>query len=147
MSIITCTRKIEFDAAHRVMGYHGKCRMLHGHRYKIEATFAAEALSALGMVIDFASIKDVLNGWLLEHWDHNIILNSEDNELGGRISDLTGQKVYYLDYNPTAENMAHYLINYVCPKLFEKHNVKCIKVKLYETTNCYSEAYLSKQCY
>ena len=36
----TCTRRIEFDAAHRVMEHESKCRHLHGHRYAIEATFA-----------------------------------------------------------------------------------------------------------
>ena len=43
---ITCTRRIEFDAAHRVMGHEGKCKHLHGHRYALEARVATPAAYA-----------------------------------------------------------------------------------------------------
>ncbi len=54
---ISCTRRIEFDAAHRVMRHEGKCKHLHGHRYALEATFSASGLDALGRVIDFAAFQ------------------------------------------------------------------------------------------
>ncbi len=43
-NMITCTRRIEFDAAHRILNHESKCKMLHGHRYAIEATFEAKNL-------------------------------------------------------------------------------------------------------
>ncbi len=138
---ITCTRRIEFDAAHRVMKHASKCRMLHGHRYAIEATFSAPQLDELGMVIDFGLIKEILGEWIDKNWDHNTILNTKDKPLGDQISKATGQKIYYLDCNPTAEEMANYLLNEICPKLFKKHKISCTKIKIFETPNCYAEIF------
>lgn len=138
----SCTRRIEFDAAHRVQGHEGKCRNLHGHRYSIEATFAARELDDLGRVVDFGVIKTVLGGWIDDNWDHTTILFDKDATLGGAISAQTGQRIFYLPTNPTAENMAEYLLHTVCPQLFAQLPIRCITIRLYETPNCYAEATL-----
>lgn len=135
----TCTRKIEFDAAHRVMHHASKCKMLHGHRYAVYATFAAP-LDQLGMVIDFGTIREILGGWIDQNWDHNTILNIKDQELGNEIAKITGQKIYYLNCNPTAEEMANYLFSEICPKLFSEYKITCKKIKIFETPNCYATA-------
>lgn len=137
--MIRCTRRLEFDAAHRVMEHESKCRHLHGHRYVIEASFAAEALDALDRVIDFGVIKQRLGAWIDEHWDHATILNARDRELGDAISERTHQRIYYIDGNPTAEKMAEYLFTRICPLLFTDAGVKCVKLRLYETPNCYAD--------
>jgi 6-pyruvoyltetrahydropterin/6-carboxytetrahydropterin synthase len=136
----TCTRRIEFDAAHRVMQHESKCKNLHGHRYVIEATFAAKGLDTLGRVIDFGIVKEVLGRWIDDNWDHATILFDKDQALGAAISAQTGQKIFYLGANPTAENMADYLIHNICPALFDSHGVSCVRLRLYETPNCYAEA-------
>lgn len=136
--MFTCTRILEFDAAHRVIGHSGACKMLHGHRYKLELTFASRELDNLGMVIDFGEIKNKLNTWIKEHWDHNIILNKKDKDLGDFIENYTGQKVYYLDNNPTAENIAAYLLMTICPQIFQSNKFMFHKIKLYETPNCFA---------
>ena len=135
-----CTQIISFDSAHRIIGHKGNCRMLHGHRYTLEATFESNKLNDLGMVIDFAVIKNELNKWLNTNWDHNTILNTKDQELGNMISKITGQNIFYLNENPTAENMANFLLFEVCPKIFNDKLVRCSKIKLYETPNCYATA-------
>ncbi len=135
-----CTRRIEFDAAHRVMNHESKCKNLHGHRYVIEASFAAKGLDTLGRVIDFGVIREVLGQWIDDNWDHATVLFAQDEKLGKAISDQTGQKIFYLPSNPTAENMADYLLHEVCPALFSKHDVTCVRLRLYETPNCYAEA-------
>ena len=139
-----CTQVINFDAAHRVIGHKGNCKMLHGHTYRIEATFTSNCLDNLGMVIDFKVIKDILKTWLTENWDHNAILSSEDKELGNYITSVTKQKVYYLNSNPTAENMADYLLNKICPQIFKEQNATCIKIKLYESNASWVTAKKSK---
>ena len=139
MTKLTCSRRIEFDAAHRVMEHESKCKHLHGHRYVIEAGFASDALDALGRVIDFGRIKDVLGNWVDANWDHNTILHEADKALGEAIAAKTGQKVFYLPSNPTAENMAIYLIKHVCPALFKGTGASCTRLRLYETPNCYAE--------
>ena len=138
--MITCTRRIEFDAAHRVMLHESKCKFMHGHRYVVEATFTAKELDVQGRVIDFGVIKQVLGGWIDDHWDHTAILNQEDTALGKQLEAATGQKVYYLPYNPTAENIAHYLIDQVCPKLFNDQDVRCVSIRVHETPNCHADA-------
>lgn len=139
-SPVTCTRRLEFDAAHRVMGHEGKCKNLHGHRYTLEATFVAKNLDMLGRVVDFGVIKQELGGWIDEHWDHTTILFDKDQSLGKAISDVTGQKIFYMPSNPTAENMAEYIIHHVCPKLFSEYPIECVRVRLNETPNCYAQA-------
>jgi 6-pyruvoyltetrahydropterin/6-carboxytetrahydropterin synthase len=134
--MIICTRKIEFDAAHRIMNHESKCKMLHGHRYVLEASFEAPELDSLGRVIDFGVIKEVLGKWVDDKLDHNTILFSKDKELGDKIESVTTQEIYYMDQNPTAENIAKHILEDICPTLFAKHDVICTKVKLYETPNC-----------
>jgi 6-pyruvoyltetrahydropterin/6-carboxytetrahydropterin synthase len=144
--MISCTRKIEFDAAHRVMEHESKCKFLHGHRYVIEASFISNNTTNntdnIGRVIDFGCVKELLGGWIDDNWDHTTILYEKDKLLGDNILAITSQNIFYLPKNPTAENMAEYLLNEICPKLFANKNVSCVKIKLYETPNCYAEAYL-----
>lgn len=137
---ISCTRRIEFDAAHRVMQHESKCKYLHGHRYAIEATFEAKSsLDNLGRVVDFGVIKELLGGWVDDNWDHNTILHVDDKSLGEQIASELDQDIYYLPQNPTAENMAEYLISNICPQLFAEYDITCTIIRLYETPNCYAE--------
>lgn len=136
---ITCTRKLEFDAAHRVMQHESKCRYLHGHRYAVEVTLSIAELDPLGRVVDFGVIKEKLGAWIDEHWDHQTILWEKDKELGEIIAAQTGQKIYYLPQNPTAENLALYLRDVVCPQLFAAP-LLVERVKIQETPNCSAEA-------
>ena len=138
--MITCTRRIEFDAAHRVCEHESKCKFLHGHRYVIEATFTAKQLDGIGRIIDFGVIKEKLGSWVDSHWDHTAILFEKDKALGESIRAQTGQAIYYLPTNPTAENMASYLFEKICPELFAADTITCSSIKLYETPNCYAVA-------
>lgn len=137
--MITCTRRIEFDAAHRVMEHESKCRFVHGHRYVVEASFTADALDRQGRVIDFGVVKERLGGWIDEHWDHTAILHHADRPLGEQLEQATGQVCYYLPYNPTAENIARYLLEEICPKLFADADVRCVSMRVHETPNCYAD--------
>jgi len=137
--MIICTRRIEFDTAHRILNHESKCKMLHGHRYALEASFEAKDLDDLGRVIDFGEVRQILGLWIDENFDHNTILSRYDQKLGDKITAETGQKIFYLDETPTAENIAKYVFKEICPKLFAGKNVKCLAIKLYETPNCYVE--------
>lgn len=137
--MIECTRRIEFDSAHRVIGHQNKCKYLHGHRYVLEVTAAINELDELGMVADFGFLKQVIKDWIDHNFDHNVILHKNDKDLGEYISKYTGQSVYYLETNPTAENIALHLKQDIIPVLFIKSPFQIIKIKLYETPNCYVE--------
>jgi len=135
--MIICVRKIEFDSAHRLINHESKCRMLHGHRYVVEASFCAKKLDDVGRVIDFGVIRELLGSWIDEYFDHNTILSIADKKLGEEISKSTQQKIYYLPNNPTAENIAKHLLEEICPKIFSDFDAECVAIKLYETPNCF----------
>ncbi len=137
--MISCTRKLHFDAAHRIVNHESKCKFVHGHRYVVEATFTAPELDRLGRIVDFGVIKEKLSSWIDENWDHNAILWENDKELGDAIASSTSQKIFYLPTNPTAENIADYLFSVVCPRLFVNDSLQCLKIRVWETPNCYAE--------
>ena len=137
--MIECTRRIEFDAGHRVIGHKHKCKHLHGHRYVLEITASSEELDDLGMVVDFGELKSVMKEWIDLNLDHNVILHADDENLGSFIANYTGQNIYYLKSNPTAENIALHLKIDIIPKLFIKSSFQIIKIKLFETPNAFVE--------
>ena len=56
------TRRLEFDAGHRIPDHKSQCKHLHGHRYVLEITLSGEPIdqagdSSNGMVMDFSEIK------------------------------------------------------------------------------------------
>lgn len=141
----TVTRIFEFDAAHRVMNEKVKCFNLHGHRFKVEATFEYNSKGALGYAIDFKEIKRIVGAWIDEKLDHSCILNPMDTEL----IDLCRKSNWrllimgmgnYGDINPSAENLASELF-YTIRQLFysENNGVQIVKLRLYETPNCWVE--------
>lgn len=138
MNKFACCVKIEFDAAHRVIGHSGKCANLHGHRYILEVTAQADELDDLGMVVDFGTLKGEIKKWIDANFDHNVILSEDDREMGGAISNITKQNICYLPYSPTAENISYYLKDKVFPNIFEQKGFVITKVKLQETASCWA---------
>ena len=132
-----CTRKLEFDSAHRVMRHESKCRHLHGHRYVAEITVQADELDDLGRVIDFSVIKKIVGGWIDENWDHGTIVNEFDMSLI-RVCREEDWKFYTMKGNPTAENIAQYLYKKAGSLLKDK-GIEILMVRIYETPNCWSD--------
>ena len=138
MATITCSRKFSIDVGHRVVGHEGACKNHHGHTYRITVTATCPQLDTVGRVIDFSVLKDKVGRWLLLHWDHGFVLWDKD---GSSVADgLT--KVFRLPTNPTAENLAAYLLMTVCPQVLEGTGIVITKVRVDETPNCYAEAEL-----
>lgn len=150
---VEITRVLEFDAAHRVLGHEGRCKHLHGHRYRAEVTVHAAALDPIGRVIDFSVVKRIVGGWIDEFWDHNIILHPEDPLVAlydfechdgsdkSSQSVFAGKRPYVMSNtwaNPTVENMAAYLYN-ICHRLLVPDGVLVSRVRLYETPNCWAD--------
>lgn len=149
MKTVTCKRRFQLCAGHRVHLHESKCRNLHGHNYIIFATASAPKLDSVGRVIDFGDIKARLGNWLEENWDHGMILFSEDPivELWDRLmerrrEDGAFQKHYLMPTNPTAENMALHLLHDVCPLLFDKTDITITEIEVQETENCSAKASL-----
>lgn len=136
---ISCTRILKFDAGHRVVNHESKCRTLHGHEYKAEVTCEADQLDSLGRIIDFSVIKEKLGSWIDEHLDHAMIISSEDPNLP-LLQQCEGLKpVHIVTFNPTAENLANYLVK-IGSDLLGPCGVRISKIKLWETSNAFAEA-------
>lgn len=79
----------DFDAAHYLRGYQGKCERLHGHRFRVVATVRTNELDSLGMSYDFTELKRHLRD-VAGRFDH-VCLN-----------DLPA----FQERNPSSENIA-----------------------------------------
>lgn len=136
-------------AGHRVVGHEGKCRHLHGHNYRIHFYCASNGLDDLGRVFDFSEVKNRLCNWLEENWDHKFLVWEKDpliTTLHGLMNngeyDRTGEREHFnqslvwLPFNPTAENLADYLLNTIAPKRLEGTGVKLVAVHIEETRKC-----------
>ena len=97
-------KKIQFSYAHRLLGYAGKCRHLHGHNGVLEVEVSAEELDGMGMATDFADVGAVVKGWVDSEWDHTLILNEADPLVP--LLRAAGERLATLPGNPTAEAMA-----------------------------------------
>jgi len=102
----TAAKVISFCYGHRLVGHGGACRHLHGHNARVEVICRGE-LDALGMVIDFAEIKRVLHAWIDEHWDHRMILATDDPI--APVLQAQGEPVFLIEGPPTAERLAAHL--------------------------------------
>lgn len=140
--MITCTRRLQFCAGHRVWKHENKCAFLHGHNYVAFFEASAPAMDALDRVIDFGELKVRLGTWIEEEWDHGFILHRDDAEAIRAVRAVPGQKLYLLDGNPTAETMADHLLRVVAPRVLEGTGVRVVQVTLWETENSYATATL-----
>lgn len=139
--MISITKKLEFDAGHRVMNHESKCATMHGHRYVAEITATADRLDDIGRVIDFSVVKQKVGGWLDLFWDHTCIVFDADEKTIQGLNGIPSYKpIFVSSFNPTAENMAHFLLKEVCPKELLGTGVRVVKVKLWETPTCFAEA-------
>jgi 6-pyruvoyltetrahydropterin/6-carboxytetrahydropterin synthase len=137
---LTIMRRTKFCAGHRLHLHGGKCEFFHGHNYVADFYVTAQETDDIGRVIDFADLKRLFKGWLDEHWDHGFLLNEADQNGIQAIQRVEPCKFYVLPNNPTAENMAQYLLTEVCPKLLAGTAVTATKVVIWETDESFAEA-------
>lgn len=141
-SRIRATRYHDFSCGHRVAGHENKCAFLHGHNYRV--TFHCEvpegSLDHLGRVIDFSVMKAKLCQWLEDNWDHKFLMWVEDPFTKILCHGETRSSMVLVHFNPTAENMALYLLNEIGPKQLEGSGVTLAKVVIEETRKCSAEA-------
>ncbi len=134
---LSLVRSLRFCAGHRLLGHEGRCAYLHGHNYRVEVEVEAIAggteVDAVDRVIDFALIKRRLLGWLDEQWDHAFILWAEDATALAAVTLANPTKYFLLPWNPTAENMARYLVEVVAPHVLADLGVVARRVAVWES--------------
>ena len=137
---LTIMRRIKFCAGHRLYQHGGKCENFHGHNYVADFFVTGDSQDSVGRVMDFADLKTKCKGWLDENWDHGFIVCNEDKNAIESLQMVKPCRIFILPYNPTAENMAKYLLEEVCPGLLEGTGGVATRVRIWETDESYAEA-------
>jgi 6-pyruvoyltetrahydropterin/6-carboxytetrahydropterin synthase len=89
--VYSISKDFNFSASHQLNGLPEghQCGRLHGHNYAVRLILSSDVLDDHGFVVDYGDL-----GWFKEwidgHFDHK------------HLNDVVG-------FNPTAENLAHYL--------------------------------------
>jgi 6-pyruvoyltetrahydropterin/6-carboxytetrahydropterin synthase len=147
MAKIQAKRYHDISCGHRVVGHEGKCRHLHGHNYRIHFVCEADALDKVGRVIDFSEIKSRLCMWLEEEWDHKFLAWDEDKLMEGIFMEVNNfledeetkmlrESIVVVPFNPTAENMAKYLVEEIGPRQLLGTGIRLVEVSIEETRKC-----------
>ncbi len=131
---IRITKEFEFEAAHSLDGYDGKCKDIHGHSYKLAVTLKGKVNQDIhdpkcGMVIDFGDIKSVVKEKVVSKFDHYLVLRSDSRFKG---IEEKGERIRFVDYQPTCENMLLEIVVNL-KKAFEPEG-ELIEVVLRETS-------------
>jgi 6-pyruvoyltetrahydropterin/6-carboxytetrahydropterin synthase len=146
---IRITKHFDFEAAHALHGYDGKCKNIHGHSYQLFVTIIGTPITEKnhpknGMVLDFGDLKRIVKTEIVDIFDHSIVLNqnSDHLDLAKRISDYS-HRIVMVDYQPTSEMMLFDFAERIKAKLPDF--VSLYSIKLYETNNSYAEWFASDQ--
>lgn len=141
------TRRLEFDAGHRIPDHKSQCRHLHGHRYVIEITLSGQVIdkegdAANGMVMDFSDVKTLAKEHLVDLWDHAFLAYEKDKAIVEFLNSLPNHKTVILDRVPTAENLAQIAFELLDAVYRDTYGnqLKLQRVRLYETPNCWADA-------
>lgn len=146
---IQAKRYHDISCGHRVVGHEGKCRHLHGHNYRIHFSVQTDSLDSLGRVLDFSIIKDKLCMWLEHNWDHKFLAWENDTlflhlTVSSNVEEIEIRKEYgtlcesiaWVPFNPTAENMAQYLVEIIGPQQLLGTGCELVNVMIEETRKC-----------
>jgi 6-pyruvoyltetrahydropterin/6-carboxytetrahydropterin synthase len=141
------TRRLEFDAGHRIPDHKSQCRHLHGHRYAIEITLSGDVINkagdaANGMVMDFSEVKSLAMTHVVNAWDHAFLAYAGDKTVVDMLNAIPGHKTVILDCVPTAENLVRVAFD-ILDKVYRDtygNHLRLERVRLYETPNCWADA-------
>ncbi len=112
--MFTIFKDYSFAAGHAIRGHTRGCQNLHGHNYRVRVHVSSPTLDGLGMVIDFADLKAIVDD-VVGKFDHAVI-----NEIPP-----------FDVRNTTAELLAQYVFDEVAPRLPAGRRVA--RVEVWET--------------
>ena len=140
-SVVRITKQFSFEMAHALYGYDGSCKNIHGHSYRLSVTVIGKVISEsknlkMGMVMDFADLKKIVNENIIMKYDHALVLNANTPHKKS-INNKLFEKVNLVKFQPTCENMLVHFAETLRNK-FTK-NVRLHHLKLRETPSSYAE--------
>ena len=133
MPLVTATRRLRFNAAHRIHNpalsdeenarLFGKCNNpnWHGHNYTLEVSVAGPVDERTGYVMDLSVLKQIVQNEVIDRVDHrNMNVDVE----------------FMRGINPTAENIVVACWRVLAPRVSPG---KLTRLRLWETENNYVE--------
>lgn len=134
------TRKFDFEMAHALTEYDGKCRNIHGHSYKLYVTVEGDCVDGgSGMVMDFHMLKTIVEEQVVMQFDHALILPKLQNAIVPSFDDYHA-KLILTSFQPTTENLLIHFAGLIADKI--PHPAKLYSLKLYETESSCAELFL-----
>lgn len=133
MPLVTVTRRLRFNAAHRVhnpalssednVSLYGKCNNPHGHghNYTLEVSVRGPIDATTGYVIDLGVLRDLVTELVVDQTDHR---------------HFNHDVPYMQGVNPTSENIIVGMWNVLEPHV---RPGKLLRLKLWETENNFVE--------
>ena len=126
--------------AHALHAYDGLCANIHGHSYRLLVTVRGNIKEEKGspkngMVLDFSVLKEIVKPMIIEKYDHSLVLNANSPHRDINLSAF--EKVYFLPYQPTSENLVTDFALQIREKLPE--SIELYKVVLSETATSFAE--------
>lgn len=140
--MIRITKEFNFEMAHALEGYDGKCSSIHGHSYTLSVTVRGKPLTISsnpknGMVIDFSVLKEIVHTEVVRNFDHALVIN----EISTEKDKLSGlgmfSRMLTVPYQPTCENLLADIAQRIATKL--PASVTLHALKLRETADSYAE--------
>lgn len=140
MDTIRLTKEFRFEGAHALSGYDGKCRHIHGHSYQLFVTISGKPNNHSGdpkegMVMDFVSLKELVNKLIIEPFDHSLLLRS-NAPLNKEIRN-NYQNVLILPFQPTCEQLCIHFASLLKEAIFMPN--KLFSIRLFETPTSFAE--------
>ncbi len=118
-----------FEAAHRLSKYKGKCKQLHGHNWKIELEAKSNTLNEQEMVFDFTKLKKIL-----KEFDHKVILSKTPENQKIAMS-IPKAWIKWVNFEPTAEELARYFAELI----FKQEKLSEVTIHVWESEKNYAK--------
>ncbi len=146
--MIRVSKQFNFEAAHALWNYDGKCKNIHGHTYKLFVTVKGKVLNdensvKNGMLIDFGDLKKIVKTNIVDVYDHALIINQKADFNITENENQMFERFIKTPYQPTCENMTKDFAKIIQKELPE--NVKLHSVRLYETETSFAEWFADDQ--
>lgn len=123
-----------FDAAHFLKGYQGKCKNIHGHRWRVVAVISGDTLQKTGpqrdMLTDFGDLKNDLKA-LTEPLDHALLVEQGSLRPETQAAlEAEEFRMVFLPFRTTAERFSRYFYEALTGLGYQVR-----EVQVYETPN------------
>ena len=139
--MIKISKEFKWEMGHRLMEHKGNCSNPHGHSYKMRVILIGE-INDVGMVLDYNALEEIVKK-VINDFNHCFVINKKDIVMKEFLLKNNFKNIM-LPFEPTAENLTHFIGKLIGDKLQMFNNVRSFTIRLYETENVYAEANFAK---